>query len=62
MSGIDLCNASGYGDLTKVERLLDAGVDVNWKHPTVWNLTYHSVINTVEIVITAIHYSMETLL
>ena len=29
ISGLDLYNASARGDLTEVERLLDAGVDVN---------------------------------
>ena len=31
MSGKDLHNASRDGDLTEVERLLNAGADMNWR-------------------------------
>ena len=31
MSGYNLFNAFGGGDLPEVERLLDSGVEVNWQ-------------------------------
>ena len=37
--GTELHRASVRGDLTKVERLLDCGADVNWQDK-VWDILY----------------------
>ena len=39
--GQNLYRASYSGDLTKVERLLDCGADVNWQQYRVWDIFYY---------------------
>ena len=61
MSGKDLNDASGKGDLTEVKRLLDAGADVNWRND-VRDILYYSVVCTVEIDKSVLYYRMDLLL
>ena len=43
MSERDLYDASGKGDLTEVERLLDAGADMNWRND-VRDILYYIIV------------------